>query len=148
AVLDVSAQEVAGELTIHANGVRTFAAANLGAGDITAKVTFGAGTAVGDTVVVKDQTGTVVFQGPVTADMLANGQEVTLTKPADGGQVTVEATVTDAAGNSDQATDAAVLDVTAPKVAVEITTDANNDGHINADELGAGDITAKVTFGA
>ncbi|MDY0309848.1 MAG: retention module-containing protein, partial [Castellaniella sp.] len=41
-----------------------------------------------------------------------------------------------------------IQDTIAPQVFVEITTDANNDGHINADELGTGDITAKVTFGA
>src|SRR5690606_29151804 len=111
AVLDVTDRKsvVEGKSVEHSGG--RINADEQGTGDITAKVTFGAGTAVGDTVVVKDQTGTVVFQGPVTADMLGNGHKVTPTESTDGVQVTDQATVTDAAGNSDQATDAAVLDV-------------------------------------
>src|SRR5690606_13870517 len=147
-LLDTTAPKVSVEITTDANNDGHISAGELGGGDITAKVTFGAGTAVGDHVVVTDQTGARKSVGEGTGDKLGNGQEVTLAKPADGGNATVEATVTDAAGNSDTATDAAALDTTAPKVSVEITTDANNDGHISAGELGGGDITAKVTFGA
>ncbi|WP_325890860.1 hypothetical protein [Grimontia sp. NTOU-MAR1] len=44
----------------------------------------GAGTAVGDTLVVTDQDGTVLFSGPVTQDMLDNGLSLTLDAPAAG----------------------------------------------------------------
>src|SRR5690606_23659479 len=147
-LLDTTAPKVSVEITTDANNDGHISAGELGGGDITAKVTFGAGTAVGDHVVVTDQTGATVFEGDVTADMLANGQEVTLAKPADGGNATVEATVTDAAGNSDTATDAAALDTTAPKVSVEITSDDDHNAEINARELGGCGITAEVTIGA
>src|SRR5690606_23091492 len=117
-------------------------------GDITAKVTFGAGTAVGDTVVVKDQTGTVVFQGPVTADMLANGQEVRSEEHTAELQSREKLACRDAPGNSNTATDAAALDVTAPMFAVEITADADLDCFPTRRSSDLGDITAKVTFGA
>ncbi|MBW8186747.1 hypothetical protein, partial [Shewanella nanhaiensis] len=64
-------------------------------GQIDITVTLGAGTAVGDTLVVTDQDGNVIFTGTVTQEMLTNGVPVTMDAPATGTDVVVTATVTD-----------------------------------------------------
>ncbi len=121
-------------------------------GQIDITVTLGAGTAVGDTLVVTDQDGNVIFTGTVTQAMLTNGVPVTMDAPATGTDVVVTATVTDAAGNTAEGSDAATLDygtgTGAPAApTVVITEDANNDGYINDAELD-GQIDATVTLGA
>ncbi|WP_325890864.1 hypothetical protein [Grimontia sp. NTOU-MAR1] len=68
-------------------------------GDINITVTLGAGTAVGDILIVTDQDGNELFNGTVTQAMLDNGVPVTMTAPATGTAISVTATVTDPAGN-------------------------------------------------
>ncbi|MBW8186717.1 beta strand repeat-containing protein, partial [Shewanella nanhaiensis] len=119
-------------------------------GQINITVELGAGTAVGDTLVVTDQAGNELFNGTVTQDMLDNGQAVTMDAPATGTDVVVTATVTDGAGNSAQGSDAATLDVGTDAPAaptVEIVEDSNNDGTITDAELD-GQINITVTLGS
>ncbi|MCL2916629.1 hypothetical protein L2725_23155, partial [Shewanella corallii] len=121
-------------------------------GQIDITVTLGAGTAVGDTLVVTDQDGTVIFSGPVTQDMLDNGLNLTIDPPATGTDLVVTATVTDPAGNSAEGSDNATLDYGSGSGApsaptVTITEDANNDGYINDAEL-SGQVNITVALGA
>ena len=92
---------------------------------------------VGDTLVVTDQSGAELFNGPVTQDIIDNGVEVSATTPAEGEEVMVTATLTDPAGNiSDPAMDKATLDTTAPGMpVVVIDEDVNDDGLIGEGEL-------------
>ncbi|MDD5358629.1 MAG: Ig-like domain-containing protein, partial [Sulfurovaceae bacterium] len=97
---------------------------------------------VGDVVTVKDNAG---HSTPITltAADIANGYvTTTFPNPAEGATITVIATIADKAGNvSAPATDSAKLDTNIPSFtatnAVEIKTDANNDGFINASEKGS-----------
>ncbi|MGI2261663.1 retention module-containing protein, partial [Shewanella sp. GXUN23E] len=121
-------------------------------GQINISVTLGSGTAVGDTVEVTDQNGTVLYAGPVTQDMLDNGLSLVVDAPASGTTLTVSATVTDVAGNSASGSDSALLDYSgnppspsAPTVV--ITEDANNDGYINDGEL-SGQVDISITLGS
>ncbi|MCL1040027.1 hypothetical protein L2750_23350, partial [Shewanella submarina] len=121
-------------------------------GDINITVTLGAGTAVGDTLIVTDQDGNELFNGTVTQSMLDNGLGLTVTPPATGTTLTVTATVTDPAGNTANGSDAATLDygsgTGAPAApTVEITEDANDDGYINDGELD-GQVDITITLGA
>ncbi|WP_221936158.1 beta strand repeat-containing protein, partial [Shewanella hanedai] len=121
-------------------------------GQIDITVTLGAGTAVGDTLVVTDQNGVELFSGTVTQAMIDDGLAIAFDAPATGTNLVVTATVTDAAGNSASASDNATLDygtgTGAPAAPlVEITEDANDDGYINDAELD-GQIDATVTLGA
>ncbi|WP_325890867.1 hypothetical protein [Grimontia sp. NTOU-MAR1] len=118
--------------------------------DIT--ITLGAGTAVGDTIVVTDQDGNTLFEGHVTQAMLDNGLDLSIDPPATGTTLEVTATITDPAGNGAQGSDSATLDYgvgsgapSAPTVVID--EDANNDGLINDAELD-GDINITVTLGA
>uniref|UniRef100_UPI001CF021C0 Ig-like domain-containing protein n=2 Tax=Aquitalea palustris TaxID=2480983 RepID=UPI001CF021C0 len=81
------------------------------------------------------QTGHVLTAAEITAGQVV----LTPTAPAEGGTLTVAATITDPAGNtSAQGSDSAKLDTTAPSApTVVITTDANNDGYINKAEQGS-----------
>ncbi|MBW8186704.1 Ig-like domain-containing protein, partial [Shewanella nanhaiensis] len=120
-------------------------------GQIDISVTLGSGTSVGDTLVVTDQDGNVIFIGTVTQDMLTNGVPVTMDAPATGTDLVVTATITDAAGNSATGSDSTTLDYGTGSGApaaptVELTEDANDDGYINDAELD-GQIDATVTLG-
>ncbi|MBW8186728.1 hypothetical protein K0625_24315, partial [Shewanella sp. NR704-98] len=121
-------------------------------GQIDATVTLGAGTAVGDTLVVTDQDGIELFSGTVTQAMIDNGLAVTMDPPATGTNLVITATVTDPAGNSSEGSDSALLDygtgTGAPaSPTVVIDEDINNDGTINDTEL-EGQIDISVTLGA
>ncbi|MCL1040031.1 hypothetical protein L2750_23370, partial [Shewanella submarina] len=120
-------------------------------GQVNITVALTGGTAVGDTLVVTDQDGTVIFSGPVTQDMLDNGLNLAIDAPASGTNLVVTATVTDAAGNTANGSDSAILDTSggnpnlgAPTLTID--EDANNDGYINDAELD-GDINYSVTLG-
>jgi hypothetical protein len=121
-------------------------------GQINITVTLGSGTEVGDTVTITDQTGEVIYTGPVTQDMLDNGIDAVIDAPATGTELVITATVTDVAGNTATGTDSATLDyddsVTVPGApTVVITEDTNNDGYINDAEL-EGQINITVELGA
>ncbi|QGZ65508.1 Ig-like domain-containing protein [Paraburkholderia acidisoli] len=102
-----------------------------------------AGTNVGDTVTL-DSNGTAT-QYTVTAQDLTNGYvSATVALPANGSTLDETATVTDAAGNASQAANAAALvDTTVPLApGITITTDANQDGYLNAAEVGGASTAA------
>ncbi|MGI2261687.1 beta strand repeat-containing protein, partial [Shewanella sp. GXUN23E] len=117
-------------------------------GDIGITVTLGAGTEVGDTLVVTDQAGTILFSGTVTQAMLDNGLSLSMTAPAEGTDIKVTATVTDIAGNTASGLDVATLDTVANTSAPTVTVldDTNNDGVINASELGNDDVQLSVSI--
>ncbi|WP_325890851.1 hypothetical protein [Grimontia sp. NTOU-MAR1] len=107
----------------------------------------GAGTAVGDTLVVTDKDGNPC--SPAVAGHAGYGPG---RAPASGTTLDVTATVTDPAGNSAQGSDSALLDYgpTPPSPSaptVVITEDANNDGYIRDGEL-SGQIDITVTLGS
>ncbi|RBM71021.1 hypothetical protein DLR60_00620, partial [Vibrio tarriae] len=92
----------------------------------------GTNALVGDTLTVN---GTEI---ELTAAHITAGEVLTaVDAPAEGATLTVEATITDAAGNvSEKGSDSAILDTTAAGApGVTITEDANDDGYISAAEL-------------
>ncbi|MDN5113006.1 hypothetical protein PJV97_11740, partial [Aliarcobacter butzleri] len=91
---------------------------------------------VGDTLNVTNPDGTTTTV-EITADIKTSGYKTSYDAPAEGGTITVSATITDKAGNtSAEGKDSAVLDTTAtPAPTVVITEDANNDGLISKAEL-------------
>ncbi len=120
-------------------------------GQIDITVSLGAGTAVGDTLVVTDQAGNTLFSGPVTQAMLDNGLTLAIDAPATGTELVVTATITDPAGNTATGNDSATLDYGIGSGApasptVTIDEDINNDGFINDAELD-GQINITVELG-
>jgi VCBS repeat-containing protein len=102
--------------------------------------------AVGDLLTVAI-TGNTTRTITLTAGHIAEKQVVLtgLTAPANGDTITVTATLQDVAGNSTPAVafDSAKVNTAMP--GVMITTDTNNDGLINSDELkGAATVTVRV----
>ncbi len=87
----------------------------------------------------------------LSATDIANGfASIEVDKPAEGGLLTAKVKLVDVAGNAsaDSATDSATLDTLIPaKPTVSIMTDDNNDGFVNAAELGSvATFTVKATF--
>ena len=115
------------------------------AGDVDVTVDLDPGVLVGDVLTVTDGiTPQIIALTQTQID--ASEVLITFAPPAQGGVITVTATVTDAAGNtSAPSSDAATRDETATTAVpdVTITEDANNDGFITADEL-AGDVNVTV----
>ncbi|WP_220182236.1 hypothetical protein, partial [Aeromonas veronii] len=116
-------------------------------GQVNYQVALGAGTALGDTLVIVDQDGNELFNGAVTQAMLDNGLSLAVDAPADGQTLTLTATVIDPAGNSDSASDSVTLDATAPAVSLTITDDTNDDGLLSSAEL-SGQVNYQVALGA
>ncbi|MGI2261689.1 beta strand repeat-containing protein, partial [Shewanella sp. GXUN23E] len=151
AVLNQGAAAPTVVITEDANNDGTISDAELD-GQINISVTLGANTAVGDTIVVTDQDGNVLYSGPVTQDMLDNGLDLVTDTPPSGSTLTITATVSDTTGNTVTGSDSAILDFNGnpPKPdapVVVITEDANNDGYINDGEL-SGLVNFTVTLGA
>ncbi|WP_208623645.1 hypothetical protein, partial [Vreelandella songnenensis] len=112
---------------------------------VNATVTLGDGTQVGDTLVVVDGKGNELFRGDVTQDMLNDGLVVTVTDLiATDTAVTVTATVTDPAGNTNTSTANGTIDAQAPSVTVALE-EASGDIY-SADEIRDG-VNATVTLG-
>ena len=119
-------------------------------GKINAHVTLGDTVKVGDTLVVKDQSGKELFNGAVTEEMLRDGLDVELSKP-EGNNVDVKVTaeVKDTAGNSDTAEDAATLELE-PGISVSndnLKTDESyiSDGSQEAPDGGEGSSASSNT---
>ncbi|MBR7889164.1 hypothetical protein J9B83_09440 [Marinomonas sp. A79] len=87
----------------------------------------------------------------LTAAHITAGEVLTAVDvPAEGATLTVEATITDAAGNvSETGSDSAKLDTTATGApGVTITDDGNSDGLISQAELGADNVQVSVAVNA
>ncbi|MGI2260303.1 retention module-containing protein, partial [Shewanella sp. GXUN23E] len=149
--VDIAPPSVTVQITEDANDDGYINEAELN-GEVNFTVTLGAGTALGDTLIVTDNQGNELFNGTVTQDMLDNGLELTTPAPETGTNLQITATVTDPAGNTASGEDSAILDYGdgdgAPMApTVVITEDANNDGYINEAELN-GEVNFTVTLGA
>ncbi|MBA4502778.1 DUF5801 repeats-in-toxin domain-containing protein [Marinobacterium marinum] len=115
-------------------------------GSVTADVTLNPGTEVGDTLKVTDKDGNVLLERPVTEEDLNNGVRVEVPVSPDDKYVTVNAKVTDPAGNTDDDTDTKPIDGNIPAVSVELEG-AGDDGIYVASEIGPDNsVTAKVTL--
>jgi VCBS repeat-containing protein len=145
------------EITTDADNSGIVSTAELnGASTFTVKGSFDKTKVVaGDKLVFTDGSSTPVVSTVVlTADDISNGfATTTFNKPPENGSLTVTVKVQDAAGNSSptSTSDTASLDTTAPNggvaPTVEITTDADNSGIVNATELnGASTFTVKGSF--
>ncbi|PRB82896.1 VCBS domain-containing protein [Pseudomonas sp. MYb185] len=116
-------------------------------GTVPALVIPGPTVEVGDTLVVTDKDGNILWNRPVTQDDLDNG--VTVQVPVSPGdtEVPVTATITDPAGNSGTDTDNKPVDNIVPTVTVELQG-AGPDGVYNEEEIGPdGTVPALVTPG-
>ena len=120
--------------------------------DVTVKVP--AEAAVGDTIMITD--GTTTTDIIVTPELITAGVVTTsFDAPAEGETITIDATVTDADGNSVSSSDSATIDTHfgetgdngANQPTVTITEDTNHDGVINATELD-GKIDVNITIPA
>ena len=92
-------------------------------GKVDAIVTFpkDAGYSVGDTVVIKDQTGEVLVDRPLTAEDLENGIPVKATPADEGKDTVVTAVVTDPQGNeSPEGKDNSSVDLVDGSITVDI----------------------------
>jgi VCBS repeat-containing protein len=140
------------QITTDSNDDGTLSNTELGASTtVSVKITVANEAVVGDVLKITNPDGTVTPH-TIDAQDLANGIALTYPRPADGIQIKVSATLTDAAGNvsppgSDSAT---VGDTTAPAAPlVTITTDGNNDGLIsNAELQSSGSIRTVITVPA
>ena len=119
-------------------------------GDIDVTIGLPAGAAVGDTLTITD--GTTPQTVVLTEEDIANGSVgVSFAPPADGTELDISATLTDAAGNtSPDSSDDAAIDTEAPAApTVTIDEDANDDGVVGTDELdGDIDVTVGLPVGA
>jgi T1SS-143 domain-containing protein len=79
-------------------------------GTVTAEVTLNPGTDVGDNLTVTDKDGNELLNRPVTQDDLNNGVSVEVPVQPGDSEVTVNASVTDPAGNSASASDNKPID--------------------------------------
>ncbi|MDN3683307.1 hypothetical protein QW180_00400 [Vibrio sinaloensis] len=114
-------------------------------GQVDVLVTVPAQAEVGDTLKVSGQADVVLTQADID-----NGVTYQYDRPADGGSITVTATIVDQAGNeSAPGSDSAVMgDTTAtPAPTVVITEDADNDGTISNTEI-SGQVDVLVTVPA
>ncbi|MGN5186549.1 Ig-like domain-containing protein [Aeromonas veronii] len=144
--VDTSAPTVTLTITEDANDDGLLSKAELD-GKVNYQVELGAGTAVGDTLVITDQDGNELFNGKITQAMLDNGLALEVDAPADGDTLTLTATVTDPAGNSHESSDSVTVDTSAPTVTLTITEDANDDGLLSKAELD-GKVNYQVELGA
>ncbi|MDN3683309.1 hypothetical protein QW180_00410 [Vibrio sinaloensis] len=114
-------------------------------GQVDVLVTVPAQAEVGDTLKVSGQADVVLTQADID-----NGVTYQYDRPADGGSITVTATIVDQAGNeSAPGSDSAVMgDTTAtPAPTVVITEDINDDGTISNTEI-SGQVDVLVTVPA
>ncbi|ASK70780.1 adhesin [Shewanella bicestrii] len=147
-VIDLNAPAVSLTITEDANNDGLLSSAEL-SGQVNYQVTLGAGTAIGDTLVIVDQDGNVLFNGAVTQTMLDNGLSLAVDAPADGQTLTLTATVTDPAGNTDSASDSVTIDTTAPSAPTVLIVDDGNpgDGLLTQSEINSNGAGVQLTVG-
>ncbi len=126
-----------------------------GATKVNVKTSLPAGAAVNDIITVTDGT-TVSTHTLTTADLTAGAVTDAFNAPANGGTISVSATLTTVAGNvSEKGTDKATIDTsnfvdpldnTKTGLQVNIDTDDNNDKLISNAELGATSNKIKATI--
>ncbi|SIR24930.1 Hemolysin-type calcium-binding repeat-containing protein, partial [Shewanella morhuae] len=135
-VIDTTAPAVSISITEDTNNDGLLSSAELD-GQVNYVVTLGAGTALGDTLVIVDQDGSELFNGPVTQAMLDSGLALAVNAPADGATLTLTATVTDPAGNSYSAHDSVTIDTTAPNPPTVLIVDDGipGDGVLTQSEI-------------
>ncbi|WP_048908688.1 Ig-like domain-containing protein [Shewanella baltica] len=135
-VIDTTAPAVSISITEDTNNDGLLSSAELD-GQVNYVVTLGAGTALGDTLVIVDQDGSKLFNGPVTQAMLDSGLALAVNAPADGATLTLTATVTDPAGNSYSAHDSVTIDTTAPNPPTVLIVDDGipGDGVLTQSEI-------------
>ncbi|MFM5075820.1 Ig-like domain-containing protein, partial [Aeromonas hydrophila] len=92
--VDATAPAVSLTITDDTNDDGLLSSAEL-SGQVNYQVALGAGTALGDTLVIVDQDGNELFNGAVTQAMLDNGLSLAVDAPADGQTLTSTATVID-----------------------------------------------------
>ncbi|TVP44895.1 MAG: hypothetical protein EA345_14870, partial [Halomonas sp.] len=102
-------------------------------GSVTAQITFGEGTQVGDTLVVVDGNGNELFNGPVSQEMLDAGLALEVPVGTDAQNVSITATVSDPQGNTFSDSDNKGVANIAPEATITIDTIAGDDV-INGEE--------------
>ncbi|MDT3337652.1 type I secretion C-terminal target domain-containing protein [Shewanella sp. SP1S1-7] len=135
-MIDTTAPAVSISITEDTNNDGLLSSAELD-GQVNYVVTLAAGTALGDTLVIVDQDGNELFNGPVTQAMLDSGLALAVNVPADGATLTLTATVTDPAGNSYSAHDSVTIDTTAPNPPTVLIVDDGipGDGVLTQSEI-------------
>ncbi|MDO6440732.1 immunoglobulin-like domain-containing protein [Marinobacter sp. 2_MG-2023] len=100
---------------------------------------------VGDHLVVTDGKGNTLFDAPVTQADIDNG--ITVQVPIDGNdtELTLDAVITDEAGNTSNASDDKPVDAVTPTLTAELEG-AGSDGVYSVDEITDGKVTGKVTL--
>ncbi|WP_151947303.1 vWA domain-containing protein [Aliarcobacter butzleri] len=99
---------------------------------------------VGDTLNVKNPDGTTTTV-EITADIKTNGYKTSYDAPAEGGTITVSATITDKAGNtSAEGKDSAVLDTTATIITLEGSAITESTAGEITGEKAKGTVTIKL----
>ena len=101
----------------------------------------------GDKLIINDGINPPQTHVLTPADISAGNYTTTVPAPASGTALTVTAQIVDVAGNpSNTGSDSATIDTTVYSgLAIEIRTDANNDGYINKSELTSNKIDVRVT---
>ncbi|QDC44384.1 retention module-containing protein [Methylophilus medardicus] len=101
----------------------------------------------GDKLIINDGINPPTTYVLTPADITAGSYTTTVPAPASGTALTVTAQIVDVAGNpSNTGSDSATIDTTVYSgLAIEIRTDANNDGFINQAELTNNKIDVRVT---
>ncbi|KPN76207.1 hypothetical protein AEA42_15005, partial [Shewanella sp. Sh95] len=146
-VIDTNAPVVNLTITEDTNNDGLLSSAEL-SGQVNYQVTLGAGTSIGDTLVIVDQDGNELFNGTVTLDMLNNGLSLAVDAPDEGKTLILTATVTDPAGNTDNASDVVTIDTTAPTAPTVLIVDDGNpgDGSLTQAEINGDGVQLQVTI--
>src|SRR5699024_2031630 len=110
-------------------------------------ITLDANTKVGDHLTVADGKGNTLFDGTVTQTHLDDGLTVQVPVTSTDTNLTVNATVTDPAGNSSDATATNPVDAIAPTVDVTLENGSGPNGAYNDDDTKDGVVEGTVTFG-
>lgn len=129
-------------LSLGSNGDAYIGIAEINAGSVAVSVNIaGTGAAVGDRLTVNGNT-TILSLAQITAGTVLTS----VLAPTDGSPLTVNAALTDIAGNTSSiATATAVVDTVAP-TAPGVTLGANGDAYINLSEVTAGSVAVSVNL--